>query len=83
MGFGAVMDENMQKDEMASTAFSQLLTKMTTDTKTFAKMAGIPFEEFSKKLKTDANGAVIDFLESLNKKRKLQYPCQDVPGYES
>lgn len=31
-------------------------------------MAGIPFEEFSKKLKTDANGAVIDFLESLNKK---------------
>ena len=68
MGFGAVMDENMQKDEMASTAFSQLLTKMTTDTKTFAKMAGIPFEEFSKKLKTDANGAVIDFLESLNKK---------------
>lgn len=68
MGFGAVMDENMQKDEMASTAFSQLLTKMTTDTKTFAKMAGIPFEEFSKKLKTDANGAVIEFLESLNKK---------------
>lgn len=68
MGFGAVMDENMQKDEMASTAFSQLLTKMTTDTKTFAKMAGIPFEEFRKKLQTDANGAVIDFLESLNKK---------------
>lgn len=68
MGFGAVMDENMQKDEMASTAFSQLLTKMTTDTKTFAKMAGIPFEEFAKKLRTDANGAVIEFLESLNKK---------------
>lgn len=68
MGFGAVMDENMQKDEMAATAFSQLLTKMTTDTKTFAKMAGVPFEEFSKKLRTDANGAVIEFLESLNKK---------------
>lgn len=40
MGFGAVMDENMQKDEMASTAFSQLLTKMATDTDKFAKMAG-------------------------------------------
>ena len=72
MGFGAVMDENMQKDEMASTAFSQLLTKMTTDTKTFAKMAGIPFEEFQEKLKKDANGAVIDFLESLNKKGNFQ-----------
>ena len=72
MGFGAVMDENMQKDEMASTAFSQLLTKMTTDTKTFAKMAGIPFEEFQEKLKKDANGAVIDFLDSLNKKGNFQ-----------
>lgn len=68
MGFGAVMDENMQKDEMASTAFSQLLTKMTTDTKTFAKMAGIPFEDFSKMLKENANEAVIKFLESLNNK---------------
>lgn len=37
MGYGAVLDENMQKDEMAATAFSQLLTKMATDTKTFAK----------------------------------------------
>ena len=68
MGFAAVMDENMQKDEMASTAFSQLLTKMTTDTKTFAKMSGIEVGKFSKMLKEDANGAVITFLETLNKK---------------
>lgn len=37
MGYAAVMDENMQKDEMASTAFSQLLTKMSTDTKLLLK----------------------------------------------
>lgn len=67
MGFGAVMDENMQKDEMASTAFSQLLTKMATDTDKFAKMAGKSTGEFAKMMKTDVNGAVIALMENLKK----------------
>lgn len=67
MGFGAVMDENMQKDEMASTAFSQLLTKMATDTDKFAKMAGKSTGEFAKMMKTDVNGAVITLMENLKK----------------
>lgn len=67
MGFGAVMDENMQKDEMASTAFSQLLTKMATDTDKFAKMAGKSTSEFAKMMKTDVNGAVIALMENLRK----------------
>ena len=68
MGFGAVMDENMQKDEMASTAFSQLLTKMATDTKTFAKMAGIDLKTFSNMVKNDINGAVITLMNNLKAK---------------
>lgn len=72
MGFGAVLDENMQKDEMAATAFSQLLTKMTTNTKKFANIAGIEVGKFSKMLKEDANGAVLTLLESLKKKGNFQ-----------
>lgn len=72
MGFGAVLDENMQKDEMAATAFSQLLTKMTTNTKKFADIAGIEVGKFSKMLKEDANGAVLTLLESLKKKGDFQ-----------
>jgi TP901 family phage tail tape measure protein len=67
MGFGAVMDENMQRDEMASTAFSQLLTKMATDTDKFAKMAGKSTKEFAQMMKTDVNGAVIALMENLRK----------------
>lgn len=59
MGFAAVLDENMQKDEMAATAFSQLLTKMSVDTKTFAKMAGMDLKSFSNLVKTDINQAVM------------------------
>ena len=68
MGFGAVMDENMQKDEMASTAFSQLLTKMSTDTKTFAKMAGVDLKTFSNLVKTDINTAVLTLMDNLKSK---------------
>lgn len=68
MGFGAVMDENMQKDEMASTAFSQLLTKMSTDTKTFAKMAGVDLKTFSDMVRNDINGAIITLMDNLKSK---------------
>lgn len=68
MGFGAVLDENMQKDEMAATAFSQLLTKMATDTKTFAKMAGVDVKTFTELVKTDMNKAVITLMDNLKSK---------------
>ena len=67
MGFGAVMDENLLRDEMASTAFSQLLTSMATDTKKFAKMAGMDVEKFSKLVKEDMNGAIMALAENLKK----------------
>lgn len=68
MGFGAVMDENMQKDEMAATALSQIITKMTTDSEIFARIAGKNVEEFSNLVKTDMNAALMQFFETMNTK---------------
>ena len=68
LGLGAAMDENMQKDEMAATALSQIITKMTTDSETFARIAGKNVEEFSRLVKTDLNEALMQFFEAMNKK---------------
>lgn len=68
LGIGAAMDENMQKDEMAATAISQIITKMTTDSSTFARIAGKDVEEFSRLVKEDMNTALLQFFESMNKK---------------
>lgn len=68
LGLGAAMDENMQKDEMAATALSQIITKMTTDSETFARIAGKNVEEFSRLVKSDMNEALMQFFEAMNKK---------------
>ena len=68
IGIGAAMDENMQKDEMAATALSQIITKMVTDTGKFAKMCGANVKEFSNLVKTDMNAAILQFFEAMNKK---------------
>ena len=71
MGFGAVMDENMLRDEMAATAFGQLLVKMTTDLDTFARITGMKVEEYKKLVTEDINGAVLKVARSL-KGRDMQ-----------
>ena len=55
MGFGAVMDENLLRDEMAATAFGNMLTKMQTDTEKFARIAGMGVKEFTRILNEDAD----------------------------
>ncbi len=65
MGFGAVMDENLLRDEMASTAFGNMLTKMQTDTEKFARIAGMNVKEFARLLKEDANQAVLALADNL------------------
>ena len=67
MGFGAVMDENLLRDEMAATAFGNMLTKMQTDTAKFAKIAGMDVQKFTKLMKEDANGAILALADSLKK----------------
>lgn len=65
MGLGAVLDENMQQSEMASTAISQTLMKMAADSSKFAKIAGRDIKEFGDLVKRDANAALLQFLEGL------------------
>ena len=65
MGFGAVMDENLLREEMSATAFGNMLTKMMTDTEKFAKIAGLSVKDFTKLLEEDANGAVLKLADSL------------------
>ena len=67
MGFGAVMDENLLKDEMASTAFSQMITKMATDASKFAKFAGMEADKFTKLVKEDMNGAILALADNMRK----------------
>lgn len=67
MGFGAVMDENLLKDEMASTAFSQMITKMATDASKFAKFAGMEADKFTKLVKDDMNGAILALADNMRK----------------
>ena len=67
MGFGAAMDENLLRDEMAATAFANMLTKMATDTDKFAKIAGKNAKEFADLVKNDVNGAVLALADNLNR----------------
>ena len=67
MGFGAALDENLLQEEMAATAFGNMLTKMRSDTAKFAKIAGKDVEEFTRLLNEDANGAVLALADSLKK----------------
>jgi len=67
MGFGAVMDENLLRDEMAATAFGNMLTKMQTDTAKFAKIAGMDVKKFTDLLNTDANAAILALADNLRK----------------
>lgn len=67
MGFGTVMDENMLRDEMAATAFGNMLTKMQTDTAKFAKIAGKDVKEFTDLLNKDANAAILALADNLRK----------------
>lgn len=67
MGFAAVLDSNEQKVEASSTALSQVLVRMMQEPAKYAKVAGLDVQKFTTMLKTDANGALLMFLETLQK----------------
>lgn len=67
MGFGAVMDENLLRDEMAATAFGNMLTKMQTDTAKFARIAGMDVKAFTDLLNNDANAAILALADNMKK----------------
>lgn len=71
LGYASVLDQNMQQQEMAATAFQTLMMKMYQEPAKFAKIAGQSVEEFSSLIKNDANEAILQFLATLNKKGGL------------
>ena len=71
LGYASVLDQNMQQQEMAATAFQTLMMKMFQEPAKFAKIAGQSVEEFSSLIKNDANEAILQFLDTLNKKGGL------------
>ena len=68
MGLASVLDQNMQQDETAATAVQNLLAKMFQDSAKFAKIAGLNVKEFAKTLKTEANTALLQFLQAMRSK---------------
>lgn len=65
MAFGAVLDSNGQQVEASSTALSQVIVRMMQEPAKYARVAGLDVKKFSDMLKTDVNGALILFLETL------------------
>lgn len=71
LGYASVLDQNMQQQEMAATAFQTLMMKMYEEPAKFAKIAGQSVEDFTSLIKKDANKAILQFLDTLNKKGGL------------
>lgn len=67
MAFGAVLDSNNQNVEASSTALSQVMVRIYQEPAKYAKVAGMDVANFTKLVKTDMNGALLAFLESLQK----------------
>ena len=67
MGFASALDQNMLRSEMASTALSGLIMRIYQEPAKYAKLAGMDVEQFTRLVQTDANEAVMQFLETLNR----------------
>lgn len=65
MGYASALSQAGVDGKTASGVFAQLITKMFTDPAKFAKAAKLDVKSFSDLLKTDANAAILQFLEGL------------------
>lgn len=66
LGLAATLDQLGQTSEVSGTVFAQIIPNMFKDTKTYANIARMSVDDFQKLLDTDANEAIIRFLEGLN-----------------
>lgn len=62
---GALLDANGQSMEIAGTAISQVLIKMSQDTNTFAELAGMSITDFESLLREDAIKALMAVSSNL------------------
>lgn len=65
MGYAAVLDESMLRDETAATAMQQLIVKIFQDPAKMAKAAGLEVKAFSELVRTDANAALLQFFDAM------------------
>ena len=72
LGYGSALDQNGQNVEMAATAFQGFITRMFSDTATFARIAKMDVEDFSQLLQTDANKAIRTVLSALSEQGGFQ-----------
>ncbi|MCX6266725.1 MAG: phage tail tape measure protein [Bacteroidetes bacterium] len=63
LGISATMQELAISTERGGTAMVKILSKMTTNTGEFAKVAGEPLEDFTKLVNTDLYAAFVKVLE--------------------
>ncbi len=63
LGLSATLQELNVSTERGGTAVTKILQKMTTNTKDFAKVAGMPVKEFTNLVNTDLFGAFTKVLE--------------------
>lgn len=66
MGFASVLDQGMVGVEKGATAMQNVLTLLNSKTAELAGVAGLNVKEFTQLLRTDANEAVLQFIEALN-----------------
>ena len=71
MAYGAVLDSNGAQLESSATALGQIIIKLYRDPAKYAEAAGMDVKKFTDLLKTDANEAVLMFLETLHKAGNL------------
>lgn len=65
IGYAAALDEAGQSAEVGGTVFNNLLPNMFKDPATYARIARMEVAEYANLLKTDANEAMLLFLEGL------------------
>lgn len=63
LGLSATMQELSINAERGGTAVGKILQKMTTNTAEFAKIAGVPLQDFQRMVNEDIMGAFQKFLE--------------------
>ena len=65
MGYASALSQAGVEGQTASGVFAQMITKMFTDPAKFARAAKLDVKAFTDLLKTDANAAILQFLEGL------------------
>lgn len=71
MAFASVLDQGMVGVEKGATALQNIITALMRKPAELATIAGLDVRAFTELLKTDANAALIQFIEAVNKAGRL------------